>query len=230
MIVRASLAATCIMAALASQAAQFGDQEISVSFDYSEIDTRKDEHRFEGNVRISQGDMSITSEQATAQGAFQSDDSRWTFVRDVYVDTPQAQLRADTVVASIVDGVITRAHAEGAPASFEQRNVAPGKQVKGRAGHIDYDLVKGIVRLSDDVWFSYDGNEFRGAVVVYDIRDERVVVNPQGSDQGRVSITIRPRAGSAPDEPAKRAAPDSTPLQSAPREEPPRGDPPQGAP
>jgi lipopolysaccharide transport protein LptA len=98
-----------------------------------------------------------------------------------------------TATAAFVDGKIATAVAKGTPAFFEQRRGAADKLVRGRAGVIDYDVNKGIVRLSNQVWFSYAGNEFRGNVVVYNIRDERVTVNPAGEEKGRVNITITPR-------------------------------------
>src|SRR5690606_36099769 len=79
------LAWLAIIALSPLQAAELGDQEMSIGFDYSEIDMRKDEHHFRGNVSISQGPVSITSETAMARGAAQNDSSRWTFERDVHV-------------------------------------------------------------------------------------------------------------------------------------------------
>ena len=182
-----------IFAMASLDAAELTSQDMSIGFDYSEIDMRKDEHHFEGNVSISQGPMSITSDRATAQGASQSDTSRWTFERNVHVKTADADLQANTAVANVVKGAIANAMVKGTPAVFQQRNAAADKQVRGRAGQIDYDFLRGVVKLTDDVWFTYGGNEFRGAVVVYDLRQERVIVNPPGSNQGRVNITVRPR-------------------------------------
>ncbi|HEY8540381.1 MAG TPA: lipopolysaccharide transport periplasmic protein LptA [Steroidobacteraceae bacterium] len=186
------LAAT---ASLGADAAQLEAEEISIAFDFSEIDTRRDEHHLRGNVRISQGPIFIVSEEAKVEGAFQSEDSRWTFQGNVHVHTNEADLRADTATAHIMDGAIANAVVTGSPAVFERTDPTNQERVDGRAGRIEYDFTKGVIRLSDDVQFSYDGNEFRGAVVVYYVRDDRVVVNPEGQNQGRVNITIRPRPG-----------------------------------
>jgi lipopolysaccharide transport protein LptA len=192
---RVRLAWLAVVAMCSVQAAELelAEQEMQIGFDYSEIDMRKDEHHFRGNVRISQGPMFIASDSATAQGASQNDSSRWTFEHNVHVQTTDADLRAATAIADVVNGAIANATVKGSPAVFEQRNATADKQVRGRAGQIEYDFTRGVVRLSKDVWFSYGGNEFRGAVVVYNVRDERVVVNPEGKNQGRVNITVRPR-------------------------------------
>jgi len=155
---------------------------------------RTDVHELSGNVRVSQGPMSIESEQATAK-ALQTDHSQWTFERAVHIKTAEADLKSNTASAEFVKGLISQARATGTPAYFEQRGGPPDKQVKGRAGIIEYDFDKGIVKLSNDVWFSYGGNEFRTSKVIYNLRDERVVANPDGQDSGRVNITVRPKTG-----------------------------------
>jgi hypothetical protein len=63
--------------------------------------------------------------------------------------------------------------------------------VRGRAGVIEYDFGKGIVKLTNQVWFSNGKDEFRGDVVIYNVRDERVQINPGGSSN-RVRGIIRP--------------------------------------
>ena len=190
-------------------AAELGDGAMSVDFDYSELDLRKDEHHFSGNVRISQGPMSISSERAVAEGASRDDQSRWTFDRNVHVKTAEADLRANTAIARVVNGAIVNATIKGSPARFEQRGAATDKEIRGRAGQIEYDFVKGIVRMTDNVWFSYGENEFRGAAVIYNVRDQRVVVNPEGANQGRVNITVRPRPAKPQASTSGSAAPDA---------------------
>jgi lipopolysaccharide export system protein LptA len=43
------------------------------------------------------------------------------------------------------------------------------------------------------VWFSNGKDEFRGDVVIYNVRDERVQINPGGQSSGRVRGIIRPQ-------------------------------------
>jgi lipopolysaccharide transport protein LptA len=140
--------------------------------------------------------MSIQSGSATVR-ASQTPRSRYTFEQTVRIRSADADLTSDSATAAAQAGRITTAVAKGSPATFEQRRGTADKLVRGRANVIDYDVANGVVRLSDQVWFSYGGNEFRGDVVVYNIRDERVTVNPDGKrdgSNGRVNITIKPRA------------------------------------
>jgi lipopolysaccharide transport protein LptA len=177
-----------------AQAAELTDQVLQVDADDGEFDLRESEQHLRGNVRISQGDMSIVAQEATGKGE-STDNSRWTFSRGVHLQTRDADLRSNTATAAFLNGQLTEASAKGTPAVFEQRTAPADKQIRGRAGQIDYDIAKGIVKLTSDVWFSYGGNEFRGDVVVYNVRDEKVVVNPAGQSNGRVNIRIRPRNG-----------------------------------
>jgi lipopolysaccharide transport protein LptA len=175
-------------------AADLLEQEGSIGADFGELDLRNDQHRLRGNVRIQQGDLSIEADEALAS-ALQTDDSRWTFERSVHLQTAEVDLKSNMATAEFAKGGLAEAKATGTPAIFEQRSVSQDKQARGRAGEINYDVIKGVVTLTNDVWFSYGGNEFRGNVVVYNVREERVLVNPQGKNDGRVNITIRPRTG-----------------------------------
>jgi lipopolysaccharide transport protein LptA len=180
--------------ALSANAADRLDQQGSIGADFGELDLRNDQHRLRGNVQIQQGELSIAADEAIAS-ALQTEDSRWSFERSVHLQTAEVDLRSNAATASFSKGELTDAKVTGSPAVFEQRQVSADKQARGRAGQIEYDVTKGVVTLKNDVWFSYGGNEFRGNVVVYNVRDERVVVNPQGQNNGRVNITIRPRSG-----------------------------------
>jgi lipopolysaccharide transport protein LptA len=170
---------------------------INLSADVVNSDARNDVHVMNGNVRITQGDMSMQAEQATARN-LQTDHSSWTFERGVHLRSQAADLRSNTADAIFAEGRIAEATVRGTPAVFEQRNASADKTVRGRAHVIEYDFAKGIITLTQNVWFSYGGNEFRGDTVIYNLRDERVVVNPTGtsaSGNGRVNITIRPGSG-----------------------------------
>lgn len=181
------------------EAAELTDQAMTVEFDRSELDLRNDRHQLHGNVRITQGAMSIAADEASAN-ALQTDNSQWKFERSVHLQTAEADLKSNTATARFANGLLSQAVATGTPAVFEQRTSTTDKLARGRAGQIEYDFAKGIIKLTNDVWFSYGENEFRGSVVIYNVREERVYVNPQGKSDGRVNITIRPRAGTKPNQ------------------------------
>jgi lipopolysaccharide transport protein LptA len=159
------------------------------SADVLNSDFRSDTLDLSGNVRVTQGPMSIESGSARARD-FRSDNSHWTFEQAVHIRTAEADLKSSTASAAFVKGQIAGARVEGSPAQFEQIGGAPDRQVRGRAGVIEYDFGAGIVKLTNQVWFSNGKDEFRGDVVIYNVRDERVQINPGG--QGRVHGVIRP--------------------------------------
>jgi lipopolysaccharide transport protein LptA len=173
-------------------------------------DFRTDTLEFAGNVVVTQGQMSIQAGAAKANDV-RSENSRWTFQNSVQIVTSEAELKSDSASAAIVGGQLARARVEGSPAQFAQRGGRNDNQVRGRAGVIEYDFVAGVVKLTDNVWFSNGKDEFRGNVVIYNVRDERVQINPGG--QGRVRGIIRPNQG------AQSTTPTPPPPQPQPQSE-----------
>ena len=202
----ALLLATLVTTAVAAELARPGD---AFNWDAEVVtsDFRTDTLEFSGNVRVTQGPMSIQAGAAKATDV-RSENSRWSFQKSVHIVTSEAELESDSASAAVVGGQLARARAEGSPAQFEQRGGRADRQVRGRAGVIEYDFIAGIVKLTDNVWFSNGKDEFRGDVVVYNVRDERVQINPGG--QGRVRGIIRPQSTKAP-------APTPAPPQTQPQ-------------
>jgi len=160
------------------------------SADVLNSDFRSDTLDLSGNVRVSQGPMSIEAQNAKARDV-RSETSRWTFEKAVRIRTEEADLQSNLATAQVVNGQIADARIEGTPARFEQLRATNNRQVRGRAGIIEYDFVTGVVKLTNGVWFSNGKDEFRGDVVIYNVRDERVQINPGGSSN-RVRGIIRP--------------------------------------
>jgi lipopolysaccharide transport protein LptA len=167
-------------------------QPFRYSADAVKVDLRNDMLDISGNVKVQQGPMSIEAETATARNS-RASDSQWTFEKAVHIRTAEADLRSNTASANVVNGQISKARIEGSPAQFEQRGGQADRLVRGRAGIIDYDPIAGILKLTGEVWFSNGKDEFRGDVVIYNLRDERVQINPGGQSPGRVRGIIRPR-------------------------------------
>lgn len=166
------------------------DADFSWSADVLSSDFRNDTLDISGNVRVTQGPASIEAESAKARDV-RADTQRWTFEDSVRIRTDEAALQSNLATAAVVNGQIASARVEGSPARFEQVSGADDRQVRGRAGVIEYDFNTGVVKLTNQVWFSNGKDEFRGDVVIYNVRDERVQINPGGSSN-RVRGIIRP--------------------------------------
>lgn len=176
--------------AIAATAPVVLDEALSWSAVVVSSDFRSDTLDLSGNVRVTQGSRSIEAETAKARN-MRGDNARWTFEKGVHIRSAEADLQSNLATAEVVNGQIADARVEGTPARFEQIGGTANRQVRGRAGVIEYDFGTGVVKLTNQVWFSNGKDEFRGDVVIYNVRDERVQINPGGSSN-RVRGIIRP--------------------------------------
>jgi lipopolysaccharide transport protein LptA len=166
------------------------DGGLSYSADVLNSDFRTNTLEIAGNVRVTQGPMSIEAQSAKARN-MQGNNYRWTFENAVRIRSEEADLQSNLATAVVVNGQIADARVEGTPARFEQLGTA-NRQVRGRAEVIEYDFGTGIIKLTNQVWFSNGKDEFRGDVVIYNVRDERLQVNPGGTPN-RVRGILRPK-------------------------------------
>lgn len=179
----------------------------STDFDY-----RKGVYNFH-RVHISQGQLSIDAEEATANGT-NINDSQWTFHGNVHIVLPNGHLESDSAVVVFKNSQIASAHIVGSPATFENRRTQPEQVVHGKAGTIHYDINSGTVKLSQQASLTDGQNEITGETLVYDIGQQKVVANSAAETESGVSITINPRKppGEGPKGPAAPApSPGSAP-------------------
>lgn len=187
-------------------AAELGQGEVVYDADKIISELRTDTMELIGNVSLTQGKNSITASRAQVR-SLGSNGSGWTFEDSVRVRTTEAELRATHVSATIADGELDTARAEGTPAEFQQLSGAPDEQGRGRANLIEYDVEDGVVKLTgttEPVWFLYgkDKNEFRTNVLTYNLRTGSV-------STGRTRGTIRlnnQNGGAAESEPGAQSS------------------------
>ena len=150
-------------------------------------------------VKITQGGLEVTAQQASATG-LEFDNSEWRLTGDVVIVVPGGKLQSSEARVMFKNNAIASATIKGAPAQFEQQLKERNQVARGRAAAIDYDVKAATVRLTGDAWLTDGQNEIRGNTLVYDIGRERVQANPSEKDPGGVRITINP--------PKKAAVPD----------------------
>ncbi|HEV7613122.1 MAG TPA: lipopolysaccharide transport periplasmic protein LptA [Steroidobacteraceae bacterium] len=177
-------------------AAHVEQQAISLDAQSSELDYKNNNLVFR-KVRIAQGNMSVAADQAQATG-LDFDNSRWVFRGSVKITMDQGQLVSDEAEITFAKKLLSHAVVHGKPAAFEQRIAKTGKTAQGRADTIDYDVTKGVVRLSKNAWLSDGQNEIRGESLKYNVLAQNIVA--EGSEQGsqRVHIIITPPANPKP--------------------------------
>jgi lipopolysaccharide transport protein LptA len=148
-------------------------------------------------VKITQGGLEVTAQQANATG-LEFDDSEWRLQGDVKIVVPGGRLQSDEAIVSFRNNTIARASIKGSPAEFEQQLKEKEQVARGKAGSIEYDVKAATVRLTGNAWLSDGRNEIRGNTLVYDIGRERVQANPSEKDPGGVKITINPPQKTTP--------------------------------
>jgi lipopolysaccharide transport protein LptA len=201
----AAVASMCACAALAQAqpAASTGlpagnsEQPINLEAASSDFDYKNNSLLFR-RVRITQGGLEVTAQEARATG-LEFENSEWSLQGDVKITVPGGLLQSSEARVQFRNNEIVRASIKGLPAAFEQRLKDKDQVARGRASAIEYNVKESTVRLTGDAWLSDGQNEIRGNTLVYDIGRERVQANPNEKDPGGVRITINP--------PKKDAAP-----------------------
>ena len=192
----ALFAAALALPAPRTPAAAPGKESGTISLDAasSELDLRTNNVYFR-KVRIEQGPMSVTADQAqtTQEGVGNFENGVMTFHSNVKITTEDGQLLADEAQIHFVKRLLSRAVAHGKPAEFLERVEKTGKVVHGHADDIDYDASKGVIVLSKNAWLSDGQNEVRHDSLKYDMQAQRIIADP-GGEQGsqRVHIIITP--------------------------------------
>jgi lipopolysaccharide transport protein LptA len=148
-------------------------------------------------VRISQGTMAVTADQAQTTG-LDFDDSHWVFRGNVKITMNQGQLTSDEAEITFAKKLLSKAIVNGKPAAFEQRIEKTGKLAQGRAETIDYDVAKGVVHLSKNAWLSDGQSEIRGESLKYNVLAQNVIAESSEQGSQRVHIIITPPAKPKP--------------------------------
>jgi len=182
--------------ALQAVAAQPEPQTISLDAQSSELDYKNNNLVFR-KVRIAQGNMTVTADQAQATG-LDFENSHWVFRGNVKITMDQGLLTSDEAEITFVKKLLSTALVNGKPAAFEQRIVKTGKLAQGRAETIDYDVAKGVVHLSKNAWLSDGANEIRGESLKYNVLAQNIVAEAGEQGSQRVHIIITPPAKPKP--------------------------------
>jgi lipopolysaccharide transport protein LptA len=169
---------------------------INLDAQSSELDLRTNNVYFR-KVRIAQGANSVTADQGQATrealgGNFEN--SLWVFRGNVKITMQGGLLTADEAEVDFAKKLLSKAVAHGKPAEFEQRLQKTGKMAHGHADDIDYDAIKGVVRLTKNAWISDGQNEVRGESLKYNVLAQSIVADAADQNSQRVHIIITPTA------------------------------------
>jgi len=172
-------------------AARNAQQPIDLQAASSDFDYKNNSLLFR-RVKITQGAMQVTAQEASASG-LNFDNSEWKLTGDVQILVPDGKLASSSAQVSFRANQIVRALVKGTPASFEQKLKEKDQLARGQAETIEYNVQASTVQLTGQAWLTDGPNEIRGHTLIYDIGKQRVVANPNEQDPGGVHIVINPQ-------------------------------------
>jgi lipopolysaccharide export system protein LptA len=166
-------------------------EPIQLDAQSSELDYGTNQLLFR-KVRITQGAMSISADQAHATG-LDFENSHWVFSGDVRIIMAQGQLSSEQADATFEKKLLAQVVITGHPASFAQGAAPAGKSpVQGHANTIDYNVAKDTVHLTGNAWLSDGQTEIRHDSLTYSVKDRKMVADASEQGAQRVHITITP--------------------------------------
>jgi lipopolysaccharide transport protein LptA len=185
-----ALFACALSTAPAIAAAQVEQQTITLDAQSSELDAKNNNLLFR-KVRIAQGTMAVTADQAQATG-LDFDNSHWVFRGNVKITMDQGTLSSDEAEITFAKKLLAKALVNGKPAVFEQHIAKTGKLAKGHADTIDYDVAKGVVHFSKNAWLSDGDREILGESLKYNVLAQTIIAEASEQGSQRVHIIITP--------------------------------------
>jgi lipopolysaccharide transport protein LptA len=189
-------------------------QPIDVTAQFEEVDG-KNKTIFLRKVRIAQGNMILTADTGQANGtgvenAF--DNSIWVFKGAVKVTLESGSMSSDEAQVTFANKVLSKAVVTGRPATFQQKIPKSDKTATGHADSIDYDVTKGLVRLTRDAYLNNGQVEVHGESLKYDIARQVSSAEAKDQDSQRVHFVITP----PPPKSEAQAPPSAAPPGPAP--------------
>lgn len=166
------------------------DRALPIELDasYSELDRRNNRLVFR-NLRITQGGLAISADEATADPA-DFENSIWVFSGNVRIENAGIQAFCEQAEMSFSNNALLRATLRGKPARFIQSRPA-SSSTEGRGDLLEYDLRARTIRMTSNALLSDGANEITGSSIAYDLGREIVTASNNGSGQVRMKITPR---------------------------------------
>jgi lipopolysaccharide transport protein LptA len=159
---------------------------IALDADSSEFDRKNNKLYFQG-LRITQGTLHIEADDAEAD-KLDFDDSRWTFKGNVVIENLGTKAFSDYAEIHFKGHQIDNALMRGKPAKFKQVRIRDQQLTQGHAEVMEYDLLSGLIRMSQNAWLSDGTNEVSGNKITYDLVKEYIIADADENGQIRMKI------------------------------------------
>lgn len=187
-----SACALCaVLALLLAPPVHGQQQEITLDAASSDFDRRNERLVFQ-EIRIQQGEIVISADQAESRDLDFSRGS-WLFQGNVRISSPMGEIESARATVNFTDHRLGRATAEGTPATFTRTLPEPeNRTVTGAAERILYDLVEGELELAGKATLRDGLREVSGGRLVYRIAEDRLIASTDEEGVDRVRIIITP--------------------------------------
>lgn len=179
-------------------AAQSNDLRLPISLDAdsSEYDGKSTMVVFQG-LRLTQGSMGIEADEGRAS-KLDFKDSVWQLTGNVTIDVENGQIKCDAADLTFSEYKLTLATITGSPASFKMQRANSPDPTYAEAGHLEYDLSKGIIEFSEQATISENGNQISSSYLVYNIKKQLINAQSGGDGDRKVRIIYTPKEPDAP--------------------------------
>lgn len=189
--------------------AQQQQQEITLDAESSDFDRRNERLLFR-QVRIRQGDIVVSADQAESRDLDFSQGS-WLFQGNVRIRSPMGEIESASATVSFANHRLNKATAEGAPARFSRTIPAPeSRVVTAEANHMVFDLSRDELELAGQAVLRDGVREVSGGRLLYRISEDRLIASADAEGTERVRIVITPpdSTGAQDGEPPGEPLPD----------------------
>ena len=164
---------------------------ISLDADSSEYDGKSTMVVFEG-LRLSQGSMGIEADEGRAS-KLDFKDSVWQLSGNVVIDVENGHIECDAADLTFSDYKLMLATITGSPASFRMQRQNSPDPTYAEAGRLEYDLVKGVIKFSEQATITENGNQISSSYLVYNIKDQLINAQSGGDGDPKVRIVYTPK-------------------------------------
>jgi lipopolysaccharide transport protein LptA len=174
-------------------AAQNDDLKLSISLnaDSSEYDGKGTIVAFRG-LRLTQGSTEIEADEGRAS-KLDFEDSVWQLSGNVIIDVENGHIECDLADLTFFNYELTLATITGSPASFKIRRANSSEPTYAKAGRLEYDFEKGIIKFSEQATIIENGNQISSNYLVYNIKEQLINAQSGGDGNPKVRITYTPK-------------------------------------
>lgn len=167
--VRLLLGYLAVAVGVAGVAQDEGSLREALVFEFESVTADRKTNLFQAQrPKITQGNLSIQADEATATSVDFTESSEWRFTGNVRITSGTAALEAAAAVFTFENERLSRGELSGTPATFSDVDKVRETTIQGRAQQMSYDYVARTLRMSGDAWVQRGRAQVLGCDLIYD--------------------------------------------------------------